>query len=81
MNIRTKLLLGFGVAVLSSGFVGVISIQRVQEIADHLHGEIPVAAEELEMASHLEGLARLILFYDEVLTQSARNYAFTGDEK
>ena len=35
----------------------------------------------LETASRLRELALLIDYYDEVLTQSARNYAFTQDKK
>lgn len=58
-----------------------MSIQKVQEIVQYLHKDIPVAAKELEQASHLNGLAQLIRYYEEVLTQSARNYAFTSDEK
>jgi len=36
---------------------------------------------DLETASRLRELALLIDYYDEVLTQSARNYAFTHDKK
>ena len=35
----------------------------------------------LETASRLRELSLLIDYYDEVLTQSARNYAFTQDKK
>jgi len=35
----------------------------------------------LEDASRLNEVAHLIKYYDEVLTQSARNYAFTQDKK
>ncbi len=35
----------------------------------------------LERINYLDELADQIQYYDEVLTQSARNYAFTGDRK
>jgi len=64
-----------------SGFVGYQSINKVKELAKPLSREIPAAAAELEHASHLFNEAQLIRYYDEVLTQSARNFAFTQEEK
>lgn len=81
MTLRSKLYLGFGLAALVSGVVGYQAITKVEELARPLRYEIPTAYEVLERTSHLFNEAQLIRYYDEVLTQSARNYAFTQDEK
>lgn len=73
--------MGFGLAALMLGVVGYQSITRLEELARPLRYEIPAASKALELASQLNSAAQLIRYYDEVLTQSARNYAFTQDEK
>lgn len=39
------------------------------------------ALAQINQSSTLSSTAQLIRYYDEILTQSARNYAFTGDTK
>ncbi|MGR3220387.1 MAG: hypothetical protein ACUZ8H_11320 [Candidatus Anammoxibacter sp.] len=46
-----------------------------------MNKDIPEVIEIVEKTSHLDSLAQLIRYYDEVLTQSAGNYAFTADKK
>jgi PAS domain S-box-containing protein len=46
-----------------------------------LNKNIPESIEAVAETSHLDVLAQLIRYYDEILTQSARNYAFTQDKK
>ncbi|MDH3676976.1 MAG: hypothetical protein OEQ12_01595, partial [Nitrosopumilus sp.] len=43
--------------------------------------ELPISIFELDKASKMNGIVSLIRYYDEVLTESARNYAYTADKK
>jgi len=70
----TLLILLFSIIIIS---LGVISLIYLHNIASPLENEIPVLIDELSDSSHLLSHAHLIQYYDEVLTQSARNYAFT----
>jgi len=62
-------------------FIGLISISQINQIAEPLANDIPNSINELTYTSELDGHAQFIRYYDEVLTQSARNYAFTMDPK
>lgn len=64
-----------------SGLIGYQSVTTVEELAKPLNFDIPAATEARDRASRLFNEAQLIRYYDEVLTQSARNFAFTQDEK
>jgi signal transduction histidine kinase/DNA-binding NarL/FixJ family response regulator/HPt (histidine-containing phosphotransfer) domain-containing protein/HAMP domain-containing protein len=81
MRIRRRLSLGFAGIALLTVVVGCVSVMRLCKIAEPLNEEIPVILRNLGRTSHTDGLAQLIRHYDEVLTQSARNYAFTRDKK
>ena len=81
MRISTKLSLGFTLVALLLLVMGFIVLNRLQGIAVPLHKDIPQSIEEISKTSHLNKLADLIRFHDEILTQSARNYAFTRDKK
>ena len=61
--------------------IGLISISQINEIAEPITTDIPNSINDLTGTSHLDGHAQFIRYYDEVLTQSARNYAFTMDPK
>ncbi len=43
--------------------------------------ELPIKIKDLNQSVYIKYLSEKTLHYDEVLTQSARNYAFTNDEK
>lgn len=67
-------------------FVGIIFIGlncfyylRVSKIRNLINSQIPTIISSIENSSKLDSRAQLIRYYDEVLTQSARNYAFTAD--
>jgi len=74
----TITVLCFSIIIL---FIGFISISQINQIADPLTMDIPNSINELTKSSQLDGHAQFIRYYDEVLTQSARNYAFTTDPK
>jgi len=61
--------------------VGHISLFQLNQIAAPLNSGIPESVESISKTSYLDGLAQTIRYYDELLTQSARNYAFTQDKK
>jgi len=81
MKIRQKMIFGFLVIVLLVGAVGILCLHQLHRIAEPLRRDIPEKVAQLSASSQLDGLAQFIRYYDEVLTQSARNYAFTQDKK
>jgi nitrogen fixation/metabolism regulation signal transduction histidine kinase len=81
MKIKTKLLLVLFISLIPSILIGIIFIYQTNKITNFVKKDIPQNVNSLLTASHLQGLAFLIRYYDEVLTQSARNFAFTGDIK
>ena len=81
MRISHKLILGFAAIVLLLGVVGYVSLIQLNKIAHPLRKDIPESVKAIAHTSRLDGLAQFIRYYDEVLTQSARNYAFTKDKK
>ncbi|WP_052661857.1 ATP-binding protein [Nitrosopumilus adriaticus] len=80
MKIKTKLFVGFLLIGCFIGTMGFTSIFQLQKTSEHLN----LLDDNLETLKKSEKLllhANKIQYYDEILTQSARNYAFTGDEK
>jgi PAS domain S-box-containing protein len=61
--------------------VNLLSLYQLQRIDQPINQELSKDIQDLTEAMSIERLADLIRYYDEVLTQSARNYAFTGDKK
>ncbi|MFQ5952118.1 MAG: ATP-binding protein [Candidatus Omnitrophota bacterium] len=80
MKIRNKLILSFaGIAILV-GVLGYVLLIQLNTIYQPLTIEIPKSIEQVRDTSHLDNLAQFIRYYNEILTQSARNYAFTQNE-
>ncbi|MFO8052564.1 MAG: ATP-binding protein [Candidatus Omnitrophota bacterium] len=61
--------------------VNLLSLYQLHRIDQPISKELPKDVQDLEEMTRIEYLAHLIRYYDEVLTQSARNYAFTADKK
>ncbi len=81
MGIRHRLSLGFlSIAVLVA-ILGYVFIIQLDIITQPLKEDIPESIELTTEAAYLNSLAQFIRYYDELLTQSARNYAFTQDKK
>jgi signal transduction histidine kinase len=80
MKIQEKLIVTLMAVTFLIGVAGSVAIYEVNRIAQPL-STLPGNIDLLNEAAYLDGLARLIHYYDEVLTQSARNYAFTQDER
>ena len=81
MKLRTTLTSSFLIFGILISLFGGISYYQLSILSSPLNNEIPLQIKELQMKSDLDAHAQLIRYYDEVLTQSARNYAFTLDEK
>jgi signal transduction histidine kinase len=81
MKISQRLILGFLAVAMWVAVVGHISMYQLNQISDPLSSNIPESVESISKTVYLDGLAQFIRYYDEVLTQSARNYAFTQDKK
>jgi signal transduction histidine kinase len=81
MRISQRLILGFLAIAMWVAVVGHISLYQLNQISDPLSTKIPESVESISKTAYLDSLAQFIRYYDEVLTQSARNYAFTQDKK
>lgn len=81
MLVRNKLLLGFLVIIAITIPNGIIGYMKMDQSISKIESDLFTNLKDLETAAHLNNLATYIKYYDEVLTQAARNYAFTGDEK
>ncbi len=81
MRISQRLILGFLAVAMWVAVVGHISLYQLNQIAEPLSSDIPESVELISKTSYLDSLAQFIRYYDEVSTQSARNYAFTRDKK
>ncbi len=80
MRLVPKLLIGFLVVVVPIICVESVSILQLDQITKPVN-DLKSSAKELHTALHLNELAARMQYYDELLTQSARNYAFTEDIK
>ncbi|HWP78028.1 MAG TPA: ATP-binding protein [Candidatus Nitrosotenuis sp.] len=81
MRIRNKLLLGFLIIIAITTPNGIIGFLKVNNTLSQIENDLSNSLEDLKTASRLNNLAANIRYLDEVLTQAARNYAFTEDAK
>ncbi len=63
------------------GASGYAILSQLDKLTDPISNQIPKSIEDLTEKSSKDRYAQLIRYYDEILTQSARNYAFTQDKK
>jgi nitrogen fixation/metabolism regulation signal transduction histidine kinase len=78
MKIKTKFLFVVIALIIFYSVTGVILYIRSQKFIE-IFNRVPVAITNLAKSSELDSVSQFIRYYDESLTQSARNYAFTGD--
>lgn len=81
LKIINKLLVIIIVVLIFLLGIGLFFFFELRNISHQFNKSIPAAINEVKKTSELNSVAQFIRYYDEVLTQSARNYAFTGDEK
>ena len=78
MKFQYVLIICFVGISLVPGMLGLLGLFELSIIEESTK-EIPKNIEAISLSSELDSHAQLIRYYDEVLTQSARNYAFTHD--
>ena len=81
MRAGPKVALAVVPVLLMALAAGAMIFRTFAHIQEPLDYALPEALSRVARDSELDGHAQQIRFYDEVLTQSARNYAFTGDTK
>ena len=81
MKLNLKIILALILISLIMVASGYAILSQLDKLADPISNQIPQSIEDLAEKSTKDGYAQLIRYYDEILTQSARNYAFTQDKK
>lgn len=81
MKFFTKMVLIFISISVIFGLGGIIILEKLEQLTNPLIEIIPQKIDELTLKAQSDKQAQLIRYYDEILTQSARNYAFTQDKK
>ena len=81
MNNNRLITLALTITVAVIMVIGGIAYLQIGRITTPLYNSMPRTITAVSSASHINSLAQLILYYDEVLTQSARNYAHTHERK
>ncbi|MFA5933472.1 MAG: HAMP domain-containing protein [Microgenomates group bacterium] len=81
MKIRTKIFLAVFLGIIPVLIIGIASIIALDAMDKRVSAESTQNIQNLSNTVSLNSIAQFTRYYDEVLTQSARNYAFTGDKK
>lgn len=81
MKIRYQIIGGFVVIAVMAMVMATYLLRQLQGVSGKIKTDISNELQQLSRASRLHDYADQIVYYDEVLTQSARNYVFTGDVK
>jgi signal transduction histidine kinase len=81
VRVQRKILLGFLIIIAITVPNGIVGFLKVEQNLLTIESDTKSSINDLKVAAHLDGLAVSMRYYDEVLTQAARNYAFTSDEK
>lgn len=81
IKISIRLMAGFLSVACLVALVSIVAYVELNKVLTPLTRDIPKGLREIEVTSHLDGLAQKIRYLDQVLTDSARNYAFTEDRK
>lgn len=80
MKLKTKIILSYFLILIPFLIIGIFSFWGLTTIKTDIKDKIAQNVKVLDTATRLNSLTQFIRYYDEVLTQSARNYAFTGNE-
>jgi signal transduction histidine kinase len=81
LSIGKRFFLGLLIISLVGACFGLYFSLQIKKVSVIMEKDVPKSVEELKKTSLLDANAQFIRYYDEVLTQSARNYAFTSDVK
>ncbi len=80
-KIGLRLTVAFLAIALLIGFVSVLSFRQLNKVENPLTRDIPWALKEIETTSRLDSLAQRIRYFDQALTEAAKNYALASDRK
>ncbi|NDF29672.1 MAG: hypothetical protein EB150_05630, partial [Nitrososphaeria archaeon] len=78
---QKKILIGFLIIIAISIPNGIVGFLKVENALIEIDSHAKTSIEDVKMMSRLDNFVTLMKYYDEVLTQAARNYAFTSDQK
>lgn len=81
MKIWLKISFAFSIIAISIAILGYFMMYELNIVSQPFKEQIPNTVKQIQKTSILNGYAQSMKYYDEVLTQSARNYAFTQDKK
>lgn len=81
MRISERLNFGFIGIAMWAAVVGHISLLQLNKFSDPLSKDIPKSFESINDTAHWESSAQELNYFNEVATQSVRNYAFTQDKE
>ncbi|MEI7765729.1 MAG: PAS domain-containing protein, partial [bacterium] len=81
MSIKKRFLIYFLIIFIVFGAIATYSIWHSFYVNNSLNEKIPESINIIQKASKQNTVAQLVRYDDEVLTESARNYAFTGEVK
>ncbi len=81
MKIQRRLMVGFTSVIILIGILAILLVLQMNRLAYPMHRNMTTSLQALDAAEKLDQLVILLTYYDEVSTQSVRNYAFTGDKK
>ncbi len=81
MKISSKITIGFVIITLAISVLAYVTLTDLNKLVQPISHDLPQNIDALKKQSQLDGKAQFIRYYDEVLTQSARNYAFTGNKE
>ena len=81
MNIKLKLLFGFLLVFALTTSEAILVYSQLQKMAEPLERHIPQSIDKLSHSTSLDNLVHLIRYYDEILTQSVRIYAYNQEKK
>ncbi len=74
-------MLAYSIVAVLVAITGLLLLHQIRRIQTPLTSDFPEAIERTRQAYRLDRIAQRIRYYDEALTQSARNYVFTSEDK
>lgn len=81
MSIKKKFIIYFAIIFVVFSSISFYSVVHNISISKYLNQKIPDSINIIQNSSKQGIVAQLVRYDDEVLTQSARNYVFTGEQK
>jgi len=80
-RIGTRLILAFLIMASVGAGIGFVSSFELDRILDPLTSDIPQSLAGIKRTYHLDLLAQKIRHYDQILTEAAREFIYTGDRQ